>query len=219
MKRIAIAVLTLASIKTNAQDVITKKNGDDIKAHVIEVNQNEIKYKRQESPNGPLYTLSKSDILLIRYKDGTKDVFAAEQPEKNGLTEVNHEVNPDKPAVEINNSNNQSNEERIKAGKKAYLKSSKGAGKEWGEEQLRHWKYWQIVDREEDADLTINFIVEQKALAFDCRIEVINPQTKEVIMKTKGSACYAADVLNPKKGAIDKNIKEKLIPLVTGKTK
>jgi hypothetical protein len=70
--------LLLAALATNltfAQDVITKKSGEDIQAKVIEVTSAEIKYKKADNVNGPLFTILKSDVLLLRYQDGTKDVF------------------------------------------------------------------------------------------------------------------------------------------------
>src|ERR1019366_5567938 len=67
---------------THAQDIITKKNGDDIKAKVLEVTQTDVKYKRFESLEGAIYTINKSDILMIRYQDGTKDIFTEKSEQK-----------------------------------------------------------------------------------------------------------------------------------------
>lgn len=58
---------------------MTKKSGEDIQANVLEVTTTEIKYKKFESQNGPTYSILKSDVLMIRYKDGTKDIFAQEK--------------------------------------------------------------------------------------------------------------------------------------------
>jgi hypothetical protein len=58
-----------------SQDVITKKNGDDINAKIIEVNQLDIKYKKQGASSGPTYSMDKSEILMIKYEDGSKDIF------------------------------------------------------------------------------------------------------------------------------------------------
>jgi hypothetical protein len=58
-----------------AQDVIIKSNGEEIKSKILEVNQNEVKYKIFDYQSGPSYTISKSDIFMIRYENGTKDVF------------------------------------------------------------------------------------------------------------------------------------------------
>jgi len=60
---------------TFAQDVITLKNGEDIKALVQEIGELDVKYKKFENPNGPNYTMKKSEIFMIRYANGSKDVF------------------------------------------------------------------------------------------------------------------------------------------------
>ena len=81
MKKIIIILsLFLYSSIGFAQDVLTKKNGEDILAKVLEVNTTEIKYKKSENPNGPTFTILKSEVLLIRYENGTKDVF--NEPQK-----------------------------------------------------------------------------------------------------------------------------------------
>ena len=65
-------------ISANAQDVITLKNGTDIQALVQEIGEFDVKYKKFENPSGPNYTLKKSDILIIRYENGSKDIFSEE---------------------------------------------------------------------------------------------------------------------------------------------
>ena len=58
-----------------AQDVITLKNGEDIESLVQEIGDVDIKYKKFDNPNGPNYTMKKAEIFMIRYANGTKDVF------------------------------------------------------------------------------------------------------------------------------------------------
>ena len=58
-----------------SQDVLTKKTGDDIKAKVLEVTTTEVKYKKFDNLNGPVFSILKSELLLIRYENGSKDVF------------------------------------------------------------------------------------------------------------------------------------------------
>lgn len=62
-----------------SQDLITKKNGEVIQTKVLEVGQTEIKYKKFGNQNGPTYTIGKSDVLMIRYENGTKDLFNNQQ--------------------------------------------------------------------------------------------------------------------------------------------
>ena len=85
MKRKALLLLVALFAVTlcYSQDVITTKTGDDIQAKVMEVGNTEIKFKRMDNPDGPLFTLLKSDVLMIRYANGTKDIFSLEP--KKGL--------------------------------------------------------------------------------------------------------------------------------------
>lgn len=57
------------------QDVIVKINGDEIKAKVSEITDTSIKYHRYENLTGPVYSIAKAEVFLIRYENGTKDVF------------------------------------------------------------------------------------------------------------------------------------------------
>lgn len=61
--------------RLNAQDIITLKNGDDLNAKVLEVLDGEIRYKRSDNPDGPVFTMRKSEILMITYQNGTRDVM------------------------------------------------------------------------------------------------------------------------------------------------
>ncbi|MDR3350583.1 MAG: hypothetical protein LBN98_02900 [Prevotellaceae bacterium] len=60
-----------------AQDIITLKNGDEIKAKVQEIDTDNVKYKKYDNQSGPLYTLMKADVFMIKYENGDKDVFTA----------------------------------------------------------------------------------------------------------------------------------------------
>ena len=58
-----------------SQDIITLKTGEEIKAVVQEIGLTDVKYKKYENPNGPTYNLLKSDIFMIKYENGSKDMF------------------------------------------------------------------------------------------------------------------------------------------------
>lgn len=72
-------------------DVITLKNGQEIKAKILEIGEDKIKYKKCGKTDGPTYTKSKADILLIRYPDGSKDIFSDENEDKTEKQTVSHE--------------------------------------------------------------------------------------------------------------------------------
>lgn len=85
MKRI-LTLLLFASLCWNystAQDIIKKFDGEEIKAVIIEVGPVEIKYKKANNPNGPVYVILKSDVESIVYINGTVDNFIQKIPPVN----------------------------------------------------------------------------------------------------------------------------------------
>ncbi len=63
-----------------SQDLIILRNGDEIEAKVLEIDDADIKYKRASNPTGPTYKLLKSKIFFIRYESGDKDFFGEPDP-------------------------------------------------------------------------------------------------------------------------------------------
>ncbi|MBC3787254.1 DUF4190 domain-containing protein [Spirosoma utsteinense] len=60
-----------------ACDQIVLRNGDVIEAKIKEVGVQEIKYKKCDRPDGPDYTISKRDVLSIKYSTGDVERFNA----------------------------------------------------------------------------------------------------------------------------------------------
>ncbi len=82
MKLHTTLVLTLFLLFSSTlfgQDILYKKDGTKDSVIVEEVNPTEVVYKKFSRPDGPLYRLPKSQILLIEYKDGAIDVFDGAQ--------------------------------------------------------------------------------------------------------------------------------------------
>lgn len=57
-KIIATLAFMSLSYMASAQDVIVKKDGSTIVSKVLEVNTDNIKYKKFSNQNGPTYTIS-----------------------------------------------------------------------------------------------------------------------------------------------------------------
>jgi hypothetical protein len=71
---IAIAI----SFKTaNAQDILFKLDGEQVAVKVIEITPSEVKYKLTSNLEGPTYVVPKSEIFMVEYANGSKDVFAS----------------------------------------------------------------------------------------------------------------------------------------------
>ena len=76
-------------------DIVTLKNGKVVFALVQEVGMEDIKYKRYDNPTGPVYTMKRSEIFMVTYANGSKDIFSEEakpttdkdvsEPEPSGL--------------------------------------------------------------------------------------------------------------------------------------
>lgn len=66
-----IGMLNIAS----AQDIIIFKTGEEISVKVTEIELNVIKYRKFDNQTGPVYTVEKQDVFMIKYENGTKDVF------------------------------------------------------------------------------------------------------------------------------------------------
>ena len=76
MKKQLFTLLGLCMISAiYAQDIIIKKNGEEIKTKVDEIGATDIKYKKFENATGPSYTIPKSEVFIIKYENGTKDIF------------------------------------------------------------------------------------------------------------------------------------------------
>ena len=71
-----ITVMFFYSNLSYSQDFITKRTGDIIKAKVMEITTSEIKYKKTDNLSGPTYSVLKSEVFSINYKNGSKDVFS-----------------------------------------------------------------------------------------------------------------------------------------------
>jgi hypothetical protein len=50
---------------------------------VLRVNKNDISYKKNSNINGPEYVEDKINLFMIKYKNGTKDIFINNSEEKN----------------------------------------------------------------------------------------------------------------------------------------
>lgn len=70
-------------------DVIVLKNGDEVKGKVLEISPIEIKYKKCNMPDGPLYVVKKLDVFMIKYANGTKEVIKSEATEATNNTPPN----------------------------------------------------------------------------------------------------------------------------------
>ena len=64
---------------SEAQDIIYKKDGSKEESKIILVGAKEIQYKKFSNPDGPVYSIAKSEILMITYENGAYEMYATQQ--------------------------------------------------------------------------------------------------------------------------------------------
>jgi hypothetical protein len=84
----------------HAQDLILKKNGDELRGKVVEITPTEIKYRKTVTQSGSsstaeVLTLLKSDVFMIKYENGTKYVLAETNNTNSNTTTNNSPVTND----------------------------------------------------------------------------------------------------------------------------
>jgi hypothetical protein len=72
-----------------AQDSVFFYDGQIVRAKILEIQKDAVVYKKFSYPDGPSYTVSKTELKLIRYPDGSIDSFP-----KANLANVSSSSNP-----------------------------------------------------------------------------------------------------------------------------
>lgn len=81
MKRLFLVLASMASIaSTLAQDVIVKRDGEEIQCKILEVSTNKVKYKQWKNQDGPTFVEKKTDVLMLKYENGQKEVISYTGP-------------------------------------------------------------------------------------------------------------------------------------------
>ena len=58
-----------------AHDVIITKDGNELEVTVSEITLETVKYRLSSQAQGPIRNIAKTDVFMIKYKDGTKEMF------------------------------------------------------------------------------------------------------------------------------------------------
>ena len=88
MKIIITLILTSIILFSNAQDIIIYKDGSEKQTKVLKISANEVVFKKYSNLKGPEYTESKSNIFMIKYESGDKDVFNIKDSKGNNKEEL-----------------------------------------------------------------------------------------------------------------------------------
>jgi hypothetical protein len=75
MRLIFLLLVFFAANPSAAQDTIRLKSGDVIPAVVLEITDEEIRFKRFDAPKGPTLTFYTMDVESIRYENGMESIL------------------------------------------------------------------------------------------------------------------------------------------------
>lgn len=67
--------LLIGGQKLYAQDIIILLDGNEIQSIVKEIGTDIIKYNKFDNQTGPLYSIEKAKVFMIKYQNGTKDII------------------------------------------------------------------------------------------------------------------------------------------------
>ena len=145
MRKLTLIFLAVFFVNLGySQDrIITVKN-DTIISKIIEVSTSEIKYRKYNNLNGPLYSILKSDVYMLMYENGTSEIF------KNDFIILDEEF------LKISRGNPNS---LLKKGNNVYIEipdEASRAGEKYFIDALKEWGYWNVVDDVNNIDVDNN---------------------------------------------------------------
>lgn len=106
---ILAALFLTIGFKAMGQDVIIKNDKTEINSKVIELTDDVIKYRKFEMLDGPIYSIKKSEVFMIVYKNGMKE-YIESKPKvvKSDTVVVATNVQPiQEPLMDINSKHKQ----------------------------------------------------------------------------------------------------------------
>lgn len=100
-KFLITGLLTLFVLKASSQDVLVMKTGDEVQVKVLEVLPDVVKYKKYDNQDGPTYSEYKTNIFMIKYQNGTKDVFSSQTQTSSANTSSTSSNNNESQAINV----------------------------------------------------------------------------------------------------------------------
>ena len=153
--RKVLSIVCMSVLYFNAatsQDLIINKAGEELKAKVVEVTDNEIKYYKSDNINGPLYSTSSSSIFRIVYANGNIDTINR------------NAVIIDENYLKVSKENPKS---LLKKGNNVYIEildEASRAGEKYFLEAFKTWNYWNVVQTKSEAHFLLEFNIDKKAM-------------------------------------------------------
>lgn len=190
-----ILLLLLWSINNYSQDTLKFISGEMISVNTLEVSKEQIKYKKYNNPDGPIFIAEKSEIEYIRYKTGDIDRFRT--PKKT----VDPSLSKNDLLLKVTKRNN-----------KVYIVSNDENSIIHATNLLNEWGYWIVTKNKDEADFIIRFNVNMALTDGYCSINILDLNDRE-LFATKKRNNFSSWDFNAKRGAIEVCLKKDVKPL------
>lgn len=90
-------IYVVTALSASAQDTLVMRNGDQLLVKIEVIDVSEISYRKFDNLNGPLHIVAKADVFMVKYQNGTHDVFSsAEAPLATPPTTTTHPPRDDR---------------------------------------------------------------------------------------------------------------------------
>lgn len=103
-KVLSLVILVTCSLSLNAQDILVRRNGEVENVKVLEVSPTEVKYKKTNNEDGPIFIEKRSNLYSVKYKNGEVQVFN-EIEEDNSFPKDSAQKEVKKEELSISNDN------------------------------------------------------------------------------------------------------------------
>lgn len=84
-KLILFFVFVFFILSARSQDIIVFNDANEIEVKVTDITDKTISYVKWNNPDGPKYTVNKSEVFYVKYSNGEKEVFKSDKKQSNGV--------------------------------------------------------------------------------------------------------------------------------------
>jgi hypothetical protein len=203
MKSVLTITFLFFTICTYSQDIIKTVSGEVINAKVLEINKEDIKYKKYNNLTGPVYILRKQEISTITYQNGETEIY-------------NNTVSDDKVKpfnYSVDNFDAGLFNSMTRRNNKVFIVSDNENAIIHATNAIERWGYWITTQRRSNADFVLNFNVNFAGTEAYGNADFINPRTGKRIRSTIEVNTSVSRDFNVKRGLINTIVDEGIKPM------
>ena len=181
------------------QDTLFLTGQRKVIAKVIEIETAKVKYRKFDNLDGPIYSLDKSEVLKINYRNGTTDSFsiALESEKVNTLTTGDFASLIKLPNLKV------------------FVTATDTAAVIHAKRAIQNSLNWTIADNRTDCQLVVRFMFVSIGMGDKKgKAQFIDPANDSILFETKSVNTVFSWDMNTKRGVIDRIVNKTIKRLV-----